>query len=49
LEQLRPASFVLICMGEQLPTFKTIVVNGVRPLAVSKKLLIQVLGSVKLA
>lgn len=36
-------------MAQQLPTFKAIEVNGVRPLAVSKKILIQVLGSVKLA
>ena len=35
-------------MLEQPPSFKPIVVNGVRPLVLSKKLLIQVLGSVKL-
>ncbi len=35
-------------MLEQPPSFRPIVVNGVRPLVLSKKLLIQVLGSVKL-
>jgi hypothetical protein len=35
-------------MSEKSPGFQPIVVNGVRPLAISKKLLIQVLGSVKL-
>ena len=35
-------------MLEQPPSFKPIVVNGVRPLVLTKKLLIQVLGSVKL-
>ena len=35
-------------MLEQPPSFKPIVVNGVRPLVLTKKLLIQVLGSVKI-
>lgn len=35
-------------MLEQPHSFKPIVVNGVRPLVLSKKLLIQVLGSVRL-
>ena len=35
-------------MLEQQPSFKPIVVNGVRPLVLTKKLLIQVLGSVKI-
>jgi hypothetical protein len=35
-------------MLEQPQSFKPIVVNGVRPLVLSKKLLIQVLGSVRL-
>ena len=35
-------------MWEQPPSFKPIVVNGVRPLVLNKKRLIQVLGSVKL-
>jgi len=35
-------------MSEEPPNFKSIVVNGVRPLVLSKKLLIQILGSVKL-
>ncbi len=35
-------------MLEQPPNFKPIVVEGVPPLVLSKKLLIQVLGSVKL-
>ena len=35
-------------MSEEPPNLKPIVVNGVRPLVLSKKLLIQVLGSVKL-
>jgi len=35
-------------MGQQRHNFRPIVVNGLRPLALSKKLTIQALGSVKL-